>query len=158
MAWIHYLARQYEQAIEQARKTLELYPQFPVAHEYLGQAYAETGDSSQAVAELQKAAALAPGDLSIEGELAYALALSRQKQQALSVISQMGSKNRVGSAYPFAMAYAGLGDTGESLKYLEQGYREHDVHMGNLRVHPAFQRLHSDLRFQELLRKIGLPE
>ncbi len=158
VAWIHYLARQYDRAIEQARKTLELYPQFPVAHEYLGQAYAETGDSSQAVAELQKAAALASGDLSIEGELAYALALSHQKQQALTVISQMGSRSRVGSAYPFAMAYAGLGDGDATLKYLEQAYRQHDVRMGNLRVHPAFQRFHPDRRFQELLRKLGLPE
>src|SRR5215472_11883402 len=46
---------QYDRAIEQLRKTLELDPNYTSAHHYLGQTYAEKGMYEEAIEELSRA-------------------------------------------------------------------------------------------------------
>jgi hypothetical protein len=41
---------------------------------------------------------------------------------------------------------------------LERGYRERDPLMILLRVDSRFDPLHSDPRFQDLVRRVGIPE
>ena len=48
-----YLARHYDQAIEELRKTLDMDPSFVEAHLYLGWVYEQKGMFPQAIAELQ---------------------------------------------------------------------------------------------------------
>ena len=54
--------------------------------------------------------------------------------------------------------YAMLGETDEAFAWLERGYRDRDPLMIVLKAHPLFDPLRSDPRFQDLLRRIGLPE
>ena len=56
-----------------------------------------------------------------------------------------------------ARTVAGTGDKGETLKYLEAAYRDHSPNMIDLQVEPIFDFLHSDPRYQSLVKKIGLP-
>jgi tetratricopeptide (TPR) repeat protein len=60
VAWCYYLAPDYESAIQQLRATLDLHPDFAVAHEYLGQAYAEQSRTNEALAEFEKLLDMAP--------------------------------------------------------------------------------------------------
>ena len=53
-----FLTRQYDRAIEQFRKTLELDPNYVPAHEDLGDAYEQKGMQREAIAEWGKALAL----------------------------------------------------------------------------------------------------
>ena len=53
---LHLFARQPDQAIEQLQKTLELDPDFPLAHLFLALAYNQKGLREQAIAELEKQA------------------------------------------------------------------------------------------------------
>ncbi len=57
-----------------------------------------------------------------------------------------------------AIFYIFLGETDEAFAWLERGYREREPLMTNLVVHPAFDPVRSDPRFQDLLRRIGFPE
>jgi hypothetical protein len=57
-----------------------------------------------------------------------------------------------------AGAYAGIGETEEALAWLEQGYRERDPLMILTKADPVFERVRSDPRFEDLLRRIGFPE
>ena len=62
------------------------------------------------------------------------------------------------SPWHIATAYAGFGETDEAFAWLERGYRERDPLMILSRVHFVFDRLRSDPRFDDLLRRIGFPE
>ena len=56
LGWRLYMARNYDQAIEQLLNTLELDPNFALPRMVLGQAYEQKGSYPQAIADLQKAA------------------------------------------------------------------------------------------------------
>jgi len=60
---------------------------------------------------------------------------------------------------PFYIAtiIAYTGDKDETLKYLEAAYREHSPNMVSLQTESLFGFLHSDPRFQSLVKKVGLP-
>jgi eukaryotic-like serine/threonine-protein kinase len=51
-----------------------------------------------------------------------------------------------------------LGDRACALQWLEKGYQERDDLMIQLNVDPVFDGLHSEPRFQDLVRRVGLPE
>jgi serine/threonine protein kinase/Flp pilus assembly protein TadD len=157
-AWCYYLAHQYGQAIEQARKTLERYPNFSPAHEVLGQAYAENSMDGQAISELQKAILTSSDEPLTQAELAYAYAISGKREEAVTILTKLERGSRRSSASPYAMAilHVGLGNQDEAFRWLDLSYQERDAHLVNLKVHPVFDRLRSDLRFQELQRRIGL--
>jgi serine/threonine protein kinase/Tfp pilus assembly protein PilF len=65
VAWCFYLAHDYASAVQEARNTLDLHPEFAVAHEYLGQAYAEQMKIKEALAEFQQASLTTPSRLSL---------------------------------------------------------------------------------------------
>jgi hypothetical protein len=54
------------------------------------------------------------------------------------------------------MAYTGLGDTDRAFQWLETGYAERASFMVGVKVDPAFDALHNDIRWPGLLRKMGL--
>jgi TolB-like protein/DNA-binding winged helix-turn-helix (wHTH) protein len=61
------------------------------------------------------------------------------------------------SAFDIASAYAFLGDKEQTLKFLEDAYREHSPDLIFLQNEPNFDDLHSEPRYQTLVKKIGLP-
>jgi TolB-like protein/DNA-binding winged helix-turn-helix (wHTH) protein/Tfp pilus assembly protein PilF len=56
-----------------------------------------------------------------------------------------------------ASIIAYTGDKEETLKYLEASYRMHDPDLIFIQQEPAFDFLHSDPRYQALVKKMGLP-
>jgi serine/threonine-protein kinase len=56
-----------------------------------------------------------------------------------------------------AQARVRVGDKERALEWLEKGFEERDDLMINLRVEPVFDGLHSDPRFEDLVRRVGIP-
>src|SRR5262249_20115774 len=82
VGWIYFLARLFDQAIDQARNTLDLDPTHPLAHTLLGRAYVKKGLFEEAIAELQKAVAFSPsGNNKVLLGYAYAVAGRRSEAQ-----------------------------------------------------------------------------
>jgi len=158
LAWCHYLAHQYSQAIQQARKTLQQYPNFAPAHEVLGQAYAESGMPDQAISELREAIREPGGDPLLQAELAYAYGISGKREEAIAILKKLDTASEPGSpsSYARAVIYVGLGNSDEAFRWLEKTYEERDIRLINLKVHPVFARLRPDARLSELERRIGL--
>ena len=78
-------------------------------------------------------------------------------QAQLSDLNQRAERDHV-SPLDFAMIYAAMGNTDTAMRYLERGYVEHTAELVRLQLDPAYDRLHSDPRFRDLTRRIGLPE
>lgn len=66
LGWLYYWEERYEEAEEEARRSLELNPNFPVGHFVLGEVYAVRGMYEEAIAAGQKAVKSPPlGDGSL---------------------------------------------------------------------------------------------
>jgi len=152
----YYYARRYDEAIAQLRKTLEMDPGFYIAHLVLGQALNVTGVHDAAIVEFEKARAL-NDDPAVLGALARAHGLSGDKMEAEKILDELKklSQERYVSAYSFALAYLGLGDKEEALRWVEQSYRDRaGSDIGFIRVDPMLDQLRDDPRFEALAEKI----
>jgi DNA-binding winged helix-turn-helix (wHTH) protein/TolB-like protein/Tfp pilus assembly protein PilF len=155
-AYIAYLAHQYDQAIEQSREALELDRNFNRGHLVLGKAYMEKGLYDQAIIELEKALELPSGKL---GMLGYAYAVAGRISDARKVLDRLGALSRERYISPFEIAriHVGLGDKDRAFEWLERAYRDRSDYLNLLRSDPTFDSLHSDPRFEGLIRRVGLP-
>jgi serine/threonine protein kinase/tetratricopeptide (TPR) repeat protein len=155
----YYLARQFDQAIAQARKSVEMYPNFYLSHMTLGSALFQKGDYSTGIEELEKAKALEPTPLSI-GILGYAYAKSGRKDEARKLLADLKeqSRTRYVASYWIAMIHVGLDEKDEAFAWLEKAYQERSWFLVSIKMDPQVDSLRSDSRFIDLMRRIGFPQ
>jgi len=155
----YYWARHYDEAIEQYRNVLELDPNYSSAHSMLGLALLEKREYEQAVAELQKGVTLLPDNkegYSIWLGYAYAVAGKRNEAQSMLATQVAHHARTQAGAQAIALTYAGLGDKDQAFDWLATAYRERNA-MAMLKAYPLWDSIRSDPRFQDLLRRVGLP-
>jgi TolB-like protein/DNA-binding winged helix-turn-helix (wHTH) protein/Tfp pilus assembly protein PilF len=155
-----YLTRQFDQAIEQCRKTLEMDPNFAVAYAVLGQTYLAKGMNSEAAPVLEKYSALSQGSVDSLALLGYSQARRGEKSQALRTIDELKetSKNSFVPAFYFALVYAALEDKDQAFMWLEKGYDERFARFAYLKLEALWDPLRSDERFRDLVRRVGIPQ
>jgi tetratricopeptide (TPR) repeat protein len=157
LGWSYLCARRYDQAIEQYHKTLEMDKNWYLSHWFLGYAYEGKGLTREAIAEYQKAAALNE-DPYVLSFLGHVYGATGRKDEALKILAQMNemAKQRYVPPFNFAMVYAGLGDNDQAFQWLERSYQDRGYDLAYLRVYRQFDRLHSDPRFADLVKRVGI--
>jgi tetratricopeptide (TPR) repeat protein len=145
-------------AIRQFQKALELDGNFGLAHEYLALAYAQKREFPDAIREIHKALVLENGELRTQARMGSIYAMSGDRAAALNVLDSLreaGMRSPVSPEFA-ASIYSGLGDNDRAILALQTAIAEHDVQLVGIKIEPAFDDLHSDARFQQVLRRIGL--
>ena len=155
-----YRAGQYDQAIEQLRKTIEMDPNFAYARYNLGVAYEQKGMYEEAVAELNKAVELSGDAHLMLASLGHAYAVSGKRGEAEKLLDEWKerSKREHVSAYYIALIYTGLGEKDQALQWLDKAYQDRDFNVPRLKDELRLDSLRSDPRFQDLVRRVGLPQ
>jgi len=158
IAWHLYMSRDYDRAIEQALRTLELEPQNSAAQGILGTSYEQKGMYTEACAALRQAVAGSEHHPFPKATLAHALALTNQREEAVSILQQLEDASERSYVPPYwpAIVCAGLGDKAAALDWLEKGYEQRDVWLVWLKMDPRFDGLRAETRFENLLRRVGL--
>jgi len=120
----------------------------------------ETGRLGEAIAELEESARLSPSDDRVVGMLGYAYALAGRKAEARKIQEDMirRSKRSYVPPYQIALVCVGLGERHQAIQWLEKGYQDRDSEIPDVGAFPMFDPLRSDARFQDLLRRMKLPE
>ena len=155
-ARILYVQRRYDDAIEQLRRTLELDPDFAVAHDWLGLTYLAKGEDTAGVTEVEAAVRLT-GRQSYLGDLAYAYAVSGHRAHALGVLRELTRARWQDIApHELAVAYTGLDDRDQAFVWLQRAVDAHSAIVSNLQVDPVFDRLRSDPRLTQLVTRARL--
>jgi serine/threonine-protein kinase len=156
--FLHLLSRRYDEAIEQYRQMLELDCFFYKAFTAMGRAYTQKGMYEEAITMLQKGRSLSGDIPNILGALGQTYALASRPAEARRLLDELTelSKRRHVPSSCFALILCGLGDKGRALDWLENGCRKRELPMVALKVHPAYDALRGEPRFQALLRTIGL--
>jgi TolB-like protein/DNA-binding winged helix-turn-helix (wHTH) protein/Flp pilus assembly protein TadD len=151
------IARLPDESIQQSRKTIEMNPGFAFAHNQLAQAYIQEQMFGEAIAELQEAIRLAGDSPIFVANLARAYAGSNRKADAVALLNDLKKRSDPGSPLvaEIAMIYTALGEKDQAMTWLEKGYQGR-FNPGVLE-RPCFDTLRSDSRFQELVRRVGLP-
>ena len=154
-AYIH--AHQYQKAIEQLKKTLEMDPGFYFARMHLGVAYQMTGAFDEAGKEYEKARQI-NDDPWIVALLAQFAARSGKKDVALKYLEELNkmATKKYASAYGFALVYDSLGNKDKAFQELQKSAAAREPRIIRIKVDPLLEDLHSDKRFGELVRSLGL--
>jgi len=159
LGWAYYFARQYDQTVQQEKRTLEIAPDFPPPYEKLAVAYEMKGMYPQAIEQYPKF----PGPYkSSPIELAALKRAFAERgaqgywQELLQMLNERSKKGFV-SPGEFAVGYAMLGEKDKAFQWLEKAFEQRDGSLDYLKVEPEFDNLHSDLRFQDLLRRMNFP-
>ena len=150
---------QHDEAIAQIRRTFELDPNYPVANWVLGLVLRGMGRYEEAISEGEKGVRSSGGSPLIRASLAQSLGAAGKAKEAREILDELTSlgKQKYVAPYFFAGIYAGLGDEKRAMEYLERAYEEHSHWMIYLHMDPGMDSLRSDPRFQDLLRRVGLP-
>ena len=154
----HFFARQYDQAIEQCRKTLELAPDFYIAHDYLGWSYRQKGMYDAAIAEFEKARRIEDTPLQL-CEIGITYAAAGDEERARKVVQDVieGSKRTQGPrhCYRLARIHAAMRSPDAAFEWLERAFKEREENLVWLKVDPHLDALRADPRFADLERRIG---
>ncbi len=155
-----YLARNFDQAIDESKRTLEMDPNFAVAYGVLGQAYLCTGNYRDALPALEKYSALSRGSANSLALLGYSQARLGDRKQALRMIEELKvlAKTTYVPAFFLAVVYSGLDDHEQSFAWLEKAYEERFVRLAYLNQEGLWDPLRSDQRFADLVRRVGIPK
>jgi tetratricopeptide (TPR) repeat protein len=144
-----------DRAIAFLRNYIEFNPDDGLAHLDLAECYARKRMQKEHVGELQKTLSLF-GFTKFASALYLAYATSGY-QAALRTWAVGLESNGFNRPALVANAYAQLGDKDLAFRWLERAYRERDGYLIQLDADPVWDPLRSDLRFADLVRRVGLP-
>ena len=156
-AYIAMLTKRYDQAILECSEIVELDPSLYKGYTSLGRAYIQSGRYLDAIRMLQKGRSLA-GDLpSILGALGQVNGLAGRRDEALRILAELEhiATVRYVPSVTIALVHIGLGNHDRALDYLETSADRRDLALCTINVHPAYDPLRHEPRFQRLIVRIG---
>lgn len=157
--WVLYFSRQYDKALEQCQKALELDPNSSGAYDCLGTSYSALGMHQQAISACEKAVALSSNSPAREVGLGEAYAAAGDKNEARAVFRQLSvqaSKTYVSPVF-LARLHIAFGERSQAFEQLEDAFDRHDQNLMWLKSEKAYDPLRDDTRFADLLHRVGLP-
>jgi tetratricopeptide (TPR) repeat protein len=154
---ILYRARRFDEAIAQCHKALEINPDYANALWFLALSLEQKGQLAESIEKFEKAFSLGVGP-PCRALLGRAYALAGERAKAESILEELKTLSHQQYISPFdiAVVYAGLGDLTSTFQLLEQAYQQRVFRIIEL-TFPMFDNLRPDPRWQDLVRRIGLP-
>jgi TolB-like protein/DNA-binding winged helix-turn-helix (wHTH) protein len=153
--FVSYLARQYDQAIEQGNKTIELYPGSVLAYDWLGATYEKSGHYDQANAAYLKSKEL-------QGVPQNELAAYQSAYQKSGIRGywqkELKAAERSKSVNPCWMSwvYAHLGKKEQMLEFLNRSSQQHCSGPHTVIADPINDPFRDDPRFKDVVARLRL--
>jgi serine/threonine protein kinase/TolB-like protein/tetratricopeptide (TPR) repeat protein len=155
---ILYFAGLFDEAIKILHETLEFDPNFSFAHLYLGYNYSAKKMFDEAIEAYKKAFSLGQETPSNKIYLGAAYAGAGEIDNAQMILEELETGENYVSPAELAVLYTALGEYEKAFSSLEKAFNLHDLQLQYLGTDPAFNSLHDDARFADLLKRIGLPQ
>ena len=159
LSGMYFYARQYDRALAEAKQVFDLDPDFIVGRWALSQASIVNGMTADAINLNEQALQKDPTNavfLRFAG-LAYATAGKRREAEDIIRRFREISKTEYVMAYHLALIYAALGEKDKAFAELEKAFAERDYLLPRIKVEPFLDPLRDDPRFQDLIKRMGLP-
>ncbi|HWZ81756.1 MAG TPA: winged helix-turn-helix domain-containing protein [Terriglobales bacterium] len=157
----HYFVfgRRYDTAMDYARTAVEIDPNLPMTRMIMGIVSEAHGDDQLAIAEFQEAVRLSGGTPLQLALLSRAYGCAGEMENGHRVLADLRALGKQSYVMPYwlALAYSGLNEKDEALRWLNEGCTNHAAWMTYLGVDPRWDSLRSDSRFHDLLRRMNFP-
>ena len=157
LAEMYIYAGRLDESVAESRRVLELDPSFSLARVWLAWALSGQRRFEEAEAVLRRREP--ESDPSQLSALAYLYSASGRKAEARQMADRLRreAQKNFGLSDLVASAYACTGDVDAMLPWLEKAYDERSGALLFLSVHPLFDAVRQDSRFQALVARVGLP-
>jgi len=154
--WALYASRRYDEAARRCQQAIALDPNDSGAYLVLGQVEVQQHMYQQAIATLQQAVKLDGSNLKNQAELAYAYAISGDREKALSIVTELKHSSISLAPYLIAEIYVALGDKDQAFTWLDKAFEDRFAFLSDVRITPQFDSLRSDSRYAALVRRMNL--
>jgi TolB-like protein/Tfp pilus assembly protein PilF len=156
--WTLFQTRHYGQAIRELRAALAVRPDDFGALMDLGFVLIANNQPEDAIPVLERAVALSKRSPGALGILIRAYAHAGRRSDALRLLVELKRRRNTSYAPAGALvnAYLGVDENEEAFVWLEQAYKEQSNMLQFVKVHPYFDPIRNDPRFQDLVRRVGL--
>lgn len=165
LALYAYYEHLYDHAIDSSNKTLDMAPEFWVAHHYRGLAFTMKGMHQRAIEEY-RGLLESPGngplkEGSVESKpevaasLAFAYGRARKRNEAEAILGRLKvlSTQRYVSPRYIAIVYVGLDNKDQAIEYLNKAYESRHPGLVLIRIDPLFDSLRAEEGFKELVKR-----
>jgi serine/threonine-protein kinase len=156
-AYIYTLERDFEGALESLRQTTELAPGFYKGQSSMARVLSLMGRYDEAI-EMFRSARKSAGDVpSLIAALGQTLGLAGQMNAAhecLTELETMAKQTHVPCS-SFAILNLGLGDHARCLDWLERAADRREIAISVIYMHPLYDPLRGEPRFQALLWRVS---
>jgi TolB-like protein len=152
-------AKRFDEAIEVLRRAVDIDPGSPLNHAVLAQSYAAAGRDKNSIAECQLALALNRKVNVLLLQVAVAYATLREVAEARKLVEEVEKdwKPDGVSTFWLGCAYACLDERDAALEWLERAFQERAGFLVWLKIFWPLQRLRDSPRFDDLVRRVGIP-
>jgi tetratricopeptide (TPR) repeat protein len=150
---------QYERGIAYLTESFRLAPDYAFSHLPLAiNCYLPRKMYQEAIDQFKQALDKNPTDSKFSGALAYTYSRAGNRNGALTILRELEERDkREDVAVAIAYAYVGLDDKDRAFEWLEKAYQRRSPALLSLKVYGGLDPLHSDPRFDDLVRRIGFP-
>ncbi len=154
---IAFMARDYTAALQFAKRSIAIDPEFWIGHMQLGQAYEQLAEPQRSVEALNEAARLSGGNSKAIALRGYVFARTGRPQEAHEVLAMLDAvgQQRYVPPYAHALISLGLGEYDEVFDWLNRGLSLRDVHLAFLMNDVKWDPLRGEPRFRGLLERCG---
>jgi DNA-binding winged helix-turn-helix (wHTH) protein/TolB-like protein/lipoprotein NlpI len=155
----YYYTRRYDDAVKQLKLVLDMNPNFPPAHLWLGRTYQELGrfdDALTAFAHVEEHIRDWPVAIAARGFVAGVSGRAGLARDALAELQALSAKRFV-TSYGIALVHASLGENDAAFAALEKAFEERSNWLVWLRLDPRWNVLRADARFAVLVSRMRFP-
>jgi tetratricopeptide (TPR) repeat protein len=152
-------ARQYQRAIEEIRRAIEMSPALPRSHFQLGVTLMAMGRHAEAIPEIEIAARPATGhNTRVEAYLGYAYAAAGRTSDARAVLKELEAHRRdqYVSWFGTALIHDSLGEKQPALAALRKAHDDHAVEFAMDDLYPPFKTIAAEPEYLAMMRQVGL--
>jgi tetratricopeptide (TPR) repeat protein len=151
-----YRAHKNDQALEELKKAIELYPEHAQNYNYIALVYAALGQYEEALTSCQHLEEITGEEPIIYSAYVYAKwGKKKEAKKLLIKIIEESEKTYISPTF-IACIYGVLGDYDQAFSLFEKAYSERDNILQYLKVDQRFDPLRSDPRFGALIKKMKL--
>src|SRR5262249_27906905 len=147
-------------AAGECQRMFDLDANFWAAHQTFAIVMLKQGRNVDALAEAQKSVQFSNKSNASLALLGHVYVRLGRRDEAEAVITELQNRyaNKFADGRDLVVVYAGLDDKEKAFAWLQKAFADHSVFMPFLKLEPLMTSLHSDTRWSDLERRVGVSQ